>query len=76
MNDCTNDGHITITNNQLDDGTDGDIDVIDFYAYSFSNCINNGNILINGNSENYFIYKAMNIYGGNGATNNGKVIVN
>ena len=76
MNDCTNDGHITITNNKLDDGIDGDIDVIDFYAYSFSNCINNGNILINGNSENYFIGRAMNILGGDGATNNGKVTFN
>ena len=76
MNDCTNDGNITITNNKLDDGTDGSIDVIDFYAYSFSNCLNNGYILIDSNSGNYYIARAMNIFGGPGATNKGKVTYN
>ena len=76
MNDCTNDGHITITNNTLEDGITGYIDAVNFSASSYSNCVNNGNIVINQNSENYRIGTAKNIYGdATGCTNNGTVTV-
>ena len=76
MNDCTNDGHITITNNTLEDGITGFIQTTIFSADSYSNCVNNGNIVINQNSENYRIVTAKNIYGdATGCTNNGTVTV-
>ena len=76
MNDCTNDGHITITNNTLENGITGYIDAVNFSVSSYSNCVNNGNIVINQNSENYRIGTAKNIYGdATGCTNNGTVTV-
>ena len=78
MNDSTNDGHITITNNKLDDGLNNAyIFGINLLAGSFSNCVNNGYIFIDNNSG-YKIQAAKNIYGNNieGSTNNGKVTVN
>ena len=76
MNDCTNDEHITITNNTLEDGKIGYINAVNFWASSYSNCVNNGNIVINQNSENYRIVTAKNIYGdATGCTNNGTVTV-
>ncbi len=76
MNDCTNDGHITITNNTLEDGITGFIQTSIFSASSYSNCVNNGNIVINQNSENYRISTAKNIMGDTtGCTNNGTVTV-
>ena len=79
MNDSTNDGHITITNNKLDDGFDSKILAMNLASNSFSNCVNNGYIFIDNNSG-YKIQAAKNIYGNNssteGSTNNGKVTVN
>ena len=78
MNDSTNDGHITITNNKLDDGLNNAyIFGTNLLAGSFSNCVNNGYIFIDNNSG-YKIQAAKNIYGNNieGSTNNGKVTVN
>ena len=76
MNDCTNDGHITITNNTLENGITGYIDAVNFSVSSYSNCVNNGNIVINQNSENYRIGTAKNISGdATGCTNNGTVTV-
>ena len=77
MNDCTNDGHITITNNTLEDGITGFIQTSIFSASSYSNCVNNGNIVLDNNSENYNIVTAKNITGGDttGCTNNGTVTV-
>ncbi len=76
MNDSRNDGYMTITNNKLDNNNS--IEVVDFYAGSYSNCVNKGNIVINNNS-NYIITKAKNIYATNdetGCTNTGTVTVN
>ena len=76
MNDCTNDGHITITNNTLEDGITGSIKTGIFSASSYSNCVNNGNIVLDNNSENYNIVTAKNIHGNaTGCTNNGTVTV-
>ena len=76
MNDCTNDGHITITNNTLEDGITGSIQTCIFSASSYSNCVNNGNIVLDNNSENYNIVIARNITGNaTGCTNNGTVTV-
>ena len=76
MNDCTNDGHITITNNTLENGITGYIDAVNFSVSSYSNCVNNGNIVLDNNSENYNIVIARNITGNaTGCTNNGTVTV-
>ena len=78
MNDSTNDGYITITNNKLDNNNNNNyLGALDFYADSFSNCVNNGNIVINNNS-NYRIGLAKNILSENdatGCTNTGTVTV-
>ena len=76
MKNCTNERDIIITNNTVEDENNkGSINVHNFVGNSFSNCVNNGNIIIDSNT-NYNVQEAKNIDGRDGATNNGKVIFN
>ena len=78
MENCTNDeGDIIITNNNcVINNYKGSISVNNFEASSFSNCVNSGNIVINGNT-NYEIQFAKNVIGPNitGCKNTGTVTI-
>ena len=74
LNNCTNNGNITVTNNKLNE-QGGYMEIIPFYAQTFSNCVNNGNIIINENSEEYNLYIGF-PYNIDGYTNNGTLNIN